>query len=198
MSCLSPPGCHTQGSVATLQRPTQGPLAESENVADPSAPQSHSPCQQTGSSRPKYSTRPTSRTLSTTLHSQQHLPYLYHPPTKTYFITASTYPHYAFRSSRPLPRTLQPLRNHLRGSDVGTSHMSDSRYIQETDCWFHIHGNALTQQNCDALLAGFSVRRSGTYKRNTQAEPELVSSNIELNNWQLKEYNQLPIVSLVV
>jgi hypothetical protein len=56
----------------------------------------------------------------------------YHPPTKTYFITAFTYPHYAFRSSRQFPRTLQPLSNHLRGRggvDVGTSHMSDNRQM---------------------------------------------------------------------
>jgi hypothetical protein len=29
----------------------------------------------------------------------------------------------------------------------------------------------ITQQHCNALLAGFSVGRSGTYKRNSQAEP---------------------------
>jgi hypothetical protein len=74
--------------------------------------------------------------------------------------------------------------------------------IQETACWSHVLGNALTQQYCNVLLLGFSVGRSirnspllsngwrncevsrvvvsrsvRTYKRNTQAEPELVSSN---------------------
>jgi hypothetical protein len=46
-----------------------------------------------------------------------------------HIITASTYSHYAFQSSRPLSRTLQHLSNLLRlggGGDVGASHMSDN------------------------------------------------------------------------
>jgi cleavage and polyadenylation specificity factor subunit 1 len=49
--------------------------------------------------------------------------------TTSHIITASNYPHYMFRSSRPLPRTLQHLSNHLRGCDVGTSHMGDNQHM---------------------------------------------------------------------
>jgi cleavage and polyadenylation specificity factor subunit 1 len=91
------------------------------------------------------------------------------PPTTspaTHIITASSYPHYAFRWSRLLPRTFQHLKQPSpQGCDVGTSHMSMNKHMsvamQRLVDFISVvtQQYVTTQQSCNALLAGISVGR---------------------------------------
>jgi hypothetical protein len=92
----SPPGRHPQSSGASLQRSSQGPLAKRENLAGPSARQAtHRVNRQGQAGLHIQRSRLQEHRLQPCTHSHtSHTTSIFHPPTRTYFITASTYPHY--------------------------------------------------------------------------------------------------------
>jgi hypothetical protein len=115
---LPPSGRHAPCSGVPLQRPLPSPVSERENFATPCDLQATHRVNRQGQAglHIQRGRLQEHRLQPCTRSSASHTTTGY---TTTHFITASTYPHYAFWSSRPLSRTLQLLSNHLRRGGGG-------------------------------------------------------------------------------
>jgi hypothetical protein len=80
---------------------------------------------------------------------------LFTPPSVPVSITVSIYPNYAFRSSRPIPRPLQHLSNHLREGvmwDLPHERQStDSVAMQRLDLISMVTNSTLLRNNTRAV-----------------------------------------------